>query len=395
MIAPLLRTALTPLREQNGMSKSRFLCLLALFALQTSFAHAQDEQSTDPKTIGRIFHSMIWTGKEALIWGGGSEGKFFHHGLRIDPITRARSVINSDGAPSGRWAHAAVWTGSKMLIWGGRQQFDSNSHVGDGALYDPYLNSWSLMATDHAPEPRSQMAAVWTGSEMLVWGGYGDGASAYNTGGRYNPLTNTWRPMSTDNAPAARVEPQYVWTGKELLIWGGITPDLKRTLDNGAKYNPATDRWTQIAKDKSAPAVWGSPAVWTGREMLIWSGSHQNGDINVNEVAKTGAAYDPTANTWRAITTEGAPSPRFFHTSVWTGSKLIVWAGGNQITGEHYNDGGIYDVATDRWQPLDWKEAPEKRGLHSAIWTGRSMLIFGGSQGGFTAFSDDALFTPR
>lgn len=369
-------------------------CSSLLLAGLMGTAHSQEEP-TDPNTIGRIFHSMIWTGKEALVWGGGSEGKFFNHGLRIDPITRVRSPLNSEGAPSGRWAHAAVWTGSKMLIWGGRQQFDSNGHVGDGGLYDPYLNSWSTIATDHAPEPRSQMAAIWTGSEMLVWGGYGDGATAYNTGGRYNPLTNTWRPISTDNAPTARVEPQYAWTGKELLIWGGITPDLKRTLDSGAKYDPATDRWMPIAKDKVAPAVWGSPAVWTGREMLIWSGSHQNGDVNINEVAKNGAAYDPTANTWRAMATEGAPSPRFFHTSVWTGSKLIVWAGGNQITGEHYNDGGIYDVATDRWQPLDWKEPPEKRGMQTAIWTGTNMLVFGGSQGGFTAFSDDALFTPR
>jgi N-acetylneuraminic acid mutarotase len=376
---------------------SRIFCCsaLAFFALLTSVALAQDDASTDPKTSGRILHSMIWTGKEALVWGGGSEGKFFNHGLRIDPITRARSAINSDGAPSGRWAHAAVWTGSKMIIWGGRQQFESSSHVGDGGLYDPYLNRWSPMATENAPEPRSQMAAVWSDAEMLVWGGYADGANAHATGGRYNPLTNTWRPMSTDNAPTARVEPQFVWTGKELLVWGGITPDLRRTLEDGAKYDTTTDRWTPIAKDKVAPAVWGSPAVWTGREMLIWSGSHQNGDININEVAKTGAAYDPTANTWRAIATEGAPSPRFFHTSVWTGSKLIVWGGGNQITGEHYNDGGVYDVATDSWRPLDWKEAPEKRGMHTAIWTGSGMLLFGGSQGGFSAFSDAALLSPQ
>ena len=32
--------------------------------------------------------------------------------------------------------------------------------------------------------------AVWTGSEMIVWGG--TGANYFNTGGRYNPNTDSW-----------------------------------------------------------------------------------------------------------------------------------------------------------------------------------------------------------
>ena len=203
-------------------------CASLLLDLMNGAAHSQ-EDATDPKTIGRILHSMVWTGKEALVWGGGSEGKFFNHGLRIEPVTRARSAISADGAPSGRWAHAAVWTGSKMIIWGGRQQFESNSHVGDGALYDPYLNSWSPMSTENAPEPRSQMAAVWTGSEMLVWGGFGDGAKAHNTGGRYNPLTNTWRPMSTDNAPSA-ASSRSMFGREETFSFGAASPPISNAL---------------------------------------------------------------------------------------------------------------------------------------------------------------------
>ena len=47
---------------------------------------------------------------------------------------------------------------------------------------------------------------------------------AWNTGGRYNPKTDTWKPISTTGEPEARAEPLFVWTGKELLVWGGITP---------------------------------------------------------------------------------------------------------------------------------------------------------------------------
>ena len=62
--------------------------------------------------------------------------------------------------------------------------------------------------------------AVWTGSEMIVWGGY-DGGNVLNTGGRYNPSTDSWTATSTTNAPAARTDHTAVWTGSEMIVWGG------------------------------------------------------------------------------------------------------------------------------------------------------------------------------
>ena len=53
------------------------------------------------------------------------------------------------------------------------------------------------------PEARSSHTAVWTGSQMIVWGGY-DGSVRLNTGGRYHPSTDSWTPTSTTGAPATR-----------------------------------------------------------------------------------------------------------------------------------------------------------------------------------------------
>ena len=50
------------------------------------------------------------------------------------------------------------------------------------------------------PRGRIYHSTVWTGSEMIVWGGGGPN----NTGDRYNPVTNTWTPGSSAGAPAAR-----------------------------------------------------------------------------------------------------------------------------------------------------------------------------------------------
>ena len=55
---------------------------------------------------------------------------------------------------------------------------------------------------------------------MIVWGGTDD-LSHLNTGGRYNPSTDSWTATSTTNAPDARDDHTAVWTGSEMIVWGG------------------------------------------------------------------------------------------------------------------------------------------------------------------------------
>src|SRR2546422_1070361 len=50
-------------------------------------------------------------------------------------------------------------------------------------------------------------------------------------------------------------------------------------------------------------------------------------------------------DTWTPTSTVGAPTGRSLHTAVWTGSRMVVWGGAND------NTGGVYDPATDSWTP--------------------------------------------
>jgi hypothetical protein len=56
---------------------------------------------------------------------------------------------------------------------------------------------------------------------MIVWGGYVFHVGDVKTGGRYNPITDHWTPTSTINAPANREVHTAVWTGGEMIVWGG------------------------------------------------------------------------------------------------------------------------------------------------------------------------------
>src|SRR5207253_4442205 len=90
-----------------------------------------------------------------------------------------------------------------------------------GGTDDPGTDRWTATTTTNAPIARTGHTAVWTGSEMIVWGGSNNNIGSLNTGGRYNPNTDGWIATSTANAPLARNAHVAVWTGSEMIVWGG------------------------------------------------------------------------------------------------------------------------------------------------------------------------------
>src|SRR5215510_1386741 len=118
-----------------------------------------------------------------------------------------------------------------MIVWGGND--GSPIYLNTGGGYDPGTDSWTGTSTTDAPSVRAGHTAVWTGSEMIVWGGT-DWHNIFNTGGRYNPSTDSWTGTSIDNAPSVRAGHTAVWTGDEMIIWSG--GDGHTLLNTGGKY---------------------------------------------------------------------------------------------------------------------------------------------------------------
>src|SRR4029078_8463997 len=108
--------------------------------------------------------------------------------------------ITSAGPTQGSNQAAAVWTGEEMIAWGGNDAVGSPTNL--GLRYRPATDYWSVASTKGAPSVRWQHTAVWRSREMIVWGGL-TALTTTNTGGRYDPKTDTWSPMSTTGAPSA------------------------------------------------------------------------------------------------------------------------------------------------------------------------------------------------
>ena len=88
-----------------------------------------------------------------------------------------------------------------MIIWGGSKP---NQRLNSGGKYNPSTDSWVAITTTGALTKRDSHTAVWTGSEMIVWGGAHNESSIFNTGGKYNPNTKNWIVTTTTDAPDGR-----------------------------------------------------------------------------------------------------------------------------------------------------------------------------------------------
>lgn len=227
---------------------------------------------------------------------------------RWDPIPPADAALDSP---------TAVWTGDVMVLLGVARDGGAAARE-----YDPQTGTWSEIAPP--PQVRLQPAAVWTGTRLLIWGGEvsgGDGAYAMaDDGFSYDPATDTWTDIP--EAPIdGRSSMFTVWTGEEMIVWGGsikVDNTLQGLAGDGAAYDPETRTWLLLPPaplGRKNPGV----AVWTGNEMIIGG----NGDATDGDPGW--AAYDPATDVWQSIPSPPVESSGVYQ-GVWTGDEVVFAA---------------------------------------------------------------------
>jgi N-acetylneuraminic acid mutarotase len=335
--------------------------------------------ATIADSLPRQGSSLVWTGSQAILWGGAMDTDRgwapANTGGRYDPWSDTWTPTAASGPGSQRSDHSAVWTGNEMVVWGGKS-LTSYGYLDSGGRYDPAVDSWTGMTAVGAPVPRSGHTALWTGGEMLVWGGFGSDGNL-GSGGRYDVGLDRWTAISLAGAPSPRTGHVAVWTGHRMVVWGGTTDQ------SGGAYDPATDAWSSTSLVNAPSARLGHTAVWTGSRVVVWGGFDGSAYPGATS---SGGRYDPEADAWTPTSLVGAPSPRAYHTAVWVGDRMIVWGGEPQ--GYPPFPGARYDPVGDTWSPISNVGAPRGRDHHSAVAAGSLMLVWGGYSGdGFAPFT--------
>ncbi len=268
-------------------------------------------------------------------------------------------VIQEAPVPA-RWSHTAVWTGTEMLVWGGWALTDPR-HFNDGAAYDPCADAWRALP-DAPIDGRKGQVAVWTGAEMIVWGG-SVGVTTYADGAAYDPVTDNWRVIS-ESPLDSRTGHVAAWTGSEVIIWGGNRIRDGWPQVEGAAYDPATDLWRELPPSPLPPPA--GVTLWTGTEVIAFA--YPDSGVAV------AAAYDPASDRWREL----APSllnALWAGPAAWSGSE-VLFLSHEQWSGRGPAPNAAYDPSTDTWRPLS--SGPRGGyGVFDPVWSGSEVLIYG------------------
>jgi hypothetical protein len=317
-----------------------------------------------------------------IVWGGGSssQSNIPDTSGRYNPLTRAWEEVSGVGAPSKRFLHSAVWTGDEMLVWGGVSGESSGAASG-GGRYHPQENTWQPITEVNAPVPRAGHSAIWTGEQMIVWGGNASGGNR-SDGGRYNPATD--QGVSVASGASPRFFHTAVWTGTEMIVWGGFDQS-QLPLNTGARYNPATNTWTDVSTTGAPPHRGSHLAIWDGSRMLIFGGR----STTTAQPPSGGWSYDPATDQWTSFY---VPFAGYDASVVWTGTEAIAWGGWKDpynFERESQNTGYAYNPTTGESRFVNISSA-SPRAHHQAVWTGAEMLVFGGRQWASSSFQSDS-----
>lgn len=194
--------------------------------------------------------------------------------------TGAPGVITMATAPvagplSARYHASSVWTGEELLIWGGTSKLLSfrETTFHDGAAYDPAAGTWRTISASPLSS-RGHSAAAWTGHEMLVWGGSDRGSGflldgqppGFTDGAAYDPATDTWRAIAA--SPFGWVNnAASIWTGSEFVAAVTRRAGDSETLEFMA-YNPDADSWRLLPPIESNVES-ESELAWTGNDLIV------------------------------------------------------------------------------------------------------------------------------
>jgi hypothetical protein len=274
---------------------------------------------------------------------------------------------------AGRISEGVVWTGSEMIVWGGvARTAQSAEQAGDGAAYDPANDSWEQLAPAPGGLKGGGQASAWTGSEAVFW--VGNSPDGPVGGAVYDPVVGSWHKLPPGPL-GVREGYVSVWTGSRLLIMGGVAGDQLAT-PIGAGVNPSTGSWRSLAGLNKLTGFLPTGAVWNGKEAFLFGNTSQCPELGAacQKYAPTFVSYTPGSDTVHEIGLQHVPIGRkqlgSLVATAWTENHVLFTTSLDPSAGPV-----LYDPAANSWHvgpraPCE----PTDPGYSQTAWAG-SMLV--------------------
>jgi hypothetical protein len=318
-------------------------------------------------------------GSQIFIWGGVNEsGTALNSGALYDPRTDTWKVVASDAeTPTPRSLATAVWTGSDIIVWGGLDSVTMQP-LADGAIYDPVEDEWAPMRP--GPRPRSAPVGATVDERIAFFGGH-DASGPLGGLDSYDPDMDDWE-AGMFGSPPAVADPAVAGGSLTLWTYGGRT-EMNTGVSASMYYSMSSRRW--LAADPLMPGRWGSFSVLANGSFFVWGGR------NLNDLFDDGAAYAVGGiSNWESVSSFGAPSARFAtdRESGWafvmdrgTSDERIVLIAGLDAPGSYLTDGAIYHLDRDDWEAIPPWLSTASHAFGAAGIAAGELVVWGGRDG--------------
>jgi hypothetical protein len=265
--------------------------------------------------------SVVYTGEVVYLFGGFTPGSLLDTIIEVDPVTGA-STVTEWRLPVEVKLTSAVWAGDAAYIIGG-------------------------VSYDGDPLPDIVRFVPGEGVEVLEdalpWGVRGVGA---------------------------------VWTGSEVLVFGNcLTTEVGQ--HDVISFDPVVNE-TEVAEDVLPVPGAGSSVVWADGAAIILGG-RQNDTHFSDKIIR----YEPGSEA--QVMSAVLPSPRFGSAAAWDGSRVYLVGGSDALVCEptggvptqFLDDIVLYDPLPDRVQ-VHWTWLPSSRDVRAAVFAEGRVLVLGG-----------------
>jgi N-acetylneuraminic acid mutarotase len=320
--------------------------------------------------------AALLDGKVFIFGGNDGFGMPLDTGAIYDPKLNAWELVAIDpNTPEPRDSAAAVYVSGRVYVWGGKA-YDPNTRtyraLDNGAAYDPKLRRWTKIQNGWVD--RAGATAATDGTRAIFWGGYNSEAKSLAGGEIYNTAANAWEWMSVSGLPNRTMGETIITSDGAIWVYGGLV-DGGGATDSAHRYDMKSNQWTALGPGPSAR--WGSFGAFDGSHVYLWGGRDENSVYNDGRVF---------ARSWIDLESSNAPVGRWAdrNGTGWSaalGMDDVVFFGGHEITGKVLKDGLRYQRASRSWSSVPhWPSDEEHLGA-VGIWTGNEFIVFGGRNG--------------
>src|SRR5579863_2924900 len=312
-------------------------------------------------TTARAYHTatLLPNGLALLTGGWNGSPTALNTAELYDPVANTFTALSATMTTARAYHTATLLPNGEVLLTGGWN--GSGSILNTAEVYEalpPSAQTFTALSATMTTAREGHRATLLPNGQVLVTGGFNNGSSALNTAELYDPVANTFTALTATMTSARQFHMAALLPNGQVLLTGG-TDGSGTVLNTAELYDPVAQTFTALSATTGTPITMTSTrqghtaTLLPNGQVLLTGGTDGSGTV-----LNTAELYDPVAQTFTALSaTTGTPitmtSTRQGHTAtLLPNGQVLLTGGGNSTTAPALNTAELYDPTANTFTAL-------------------------------------------